>query len=111
MQMMFLKLFTMQILINNKLLNECNKKVSDELKYWIDNRDKAERHKDLIIYVINPKYKIGSTLSTILSFQYFKNRTTIIIDTSTKVISDEGYDYVKVSARDQNINVKVNKLL
>ncbi|MBS3152547.1 DHH family phosphoesterase [Candidatus Woesearchaeota archaeon] len=98
-------------ILNNKLLNECNKKVSDELKYWIDNRDKAERHKDLIIYVINPKYKIGSTLSTILSFQYFKNSTTIIIDTSTKVISDEGYDYVKVSARDQNINVKVNKLL
>ena len=83
-------------ILNNKLLNECNKKVSDELKYWIDNRDKAERHKDLIIYVINPKYK---------------NSTTIVIDTSTKVISDEGYDYVKVSARDQNINVKVNKLL
>lgn len=92
-------------LLNNKYLLSYKKKANDELKYWIDNAEKkSEVHNDLVIYPIHPKYNIGSTLSTVLSFEYFKNKTVVII-------CDIDEPSLKLNIRNQTNKIRTNDLL
>ena len=93
--------------INDILENETLKKFEFESKKEIDKfvkeSNNAERHGNLIIYQIEPKYKIGSTLSTILSIEKFKDKTVIVIE-------EENGRY-KISARDQTQKINLNDFL
>ncbi len=94
-------------LLQNPLLTEASKKVGEEVKYFIDHRDKAEVHGNLIIYEIKSTYPISSPLSTVLSFNYFLHKTVVLLcDTG-----EFEEDFIKLSARDQSGNVRVNDLL
>jgi len=61
--------------------------------------------KNLYIYYFKPKFKISSTLSTLISLKY-KTKSLIFIVEDTK---DE--NYLKMSARNQNASEDMNKLL
>ncbi len=91
-------------IMENKTLLKYKKMANDEIKYWIDNSNKSEKYKNMIIYEIKPKYAIGSTLSTILSREYFKENTIIII-------CDLEDGSLKLNARDQNNKIRMNDLL
>jgi single-stranded DNA-specific DHH superfamily exonuclease len=79
--------------------------VQDELDKWVDLLDrKAERHPEheLIVYYIEPKFHIKSTLSTILSLKY--PNTTLVL------LSPQG-GMITVSARRHDQKVPMNSLL
>ncbi|MEK6947799.1 MAG: DHH family phosphoesterase [Nanoarchaeota archaeon] len=91
--------------LNNKVLLDYKKKSEEELNIWINKRNNVEVHGDLVIYEISPRYKINSTLSTILSFQYFPNKTVILI------VSNDDKDIIEINARDQRGIIKLNEFL
>ena len=71
----------------------------------INNRNKAEIYDDLVIYYVKPKYKVSSSLSTILNLQYFKDNTILLI------AEYDDKEYLEISARDQRCIIKLNELL
>ena len=91
-------------IINNKILLGYKKKINDEIQFWLKNSDRAEKHGNLIIYEIKSKYNISTTISSVLSIDFFPGKTIIVIREGEE-------DPLTISARDQKINIKVNKLL
>lgn len=78
--------------------------ISKELfKFRKDYRKNAERHDDVVFYFFKSKYKIGSTLSTRISFKEPSN-TIIVIE---EIV---GHKYLHISFRRQDMEVKVNDL-
>ncbi len=92
-------------IIDSKILIKYKNKINGEIQYWINNRDKAEKHGNLIIYEIKSEFNIGTSVSTVLSFDYFSGKTLVLIR------EDPNDEFLTLSARDQKINIKVNILL
>ena len=92
-------------IINSKNLLKYKNKINDEIQYWINKREKSERHGNLIIYKIKSEFSIGTTVATVLSFDYFPGKTLVVIR------EDDNDEFFTISARDQKINIKVNILL
>ncbi|MFA4887080.1 MAG: DHHA1 domain-containing protein [Candidatus Nanoarchaeia archaeon] len=90
-------------ILKNELLVRCNDILSKELKCWLENTDKAEKHGDLVYYVINSEHELASPISTILSVKEFYGKTVI-------VVCDTGGEVIKISARNQ-VGLRVNDLL
>ena len=96
---------TYKNILHNKFLLSYKKKANEELQHWINNRINAENYKDLVIYEIKPKYPIGTTLATILSREYFKNKTVVIISEDIEDMK------LKLNARNQIGTLRTNDLL
>lgn len=94
-----------QDILNDKGLKKYEIECKKEIDNWLEKRDKAEKHGDLYIYEIKPKYNVGSTISTILSTDYLKDKTIIVISDKTNK------ELLSVSARDQRRKIKLNELL
>jgi len=92
-------------IINNDYLKKLQKKANEELNKWIENRNKAEKYDRLVIYEIKPKLHISSTLSTILSMEFFKDKTLIVITDIS------GTQELIISARDQSRKINLNEFL
>ncbi len=93
-------------ILQNKSMIKLYENITKETQYYINNREKSEKYKNLIIYEIKPKYPLGSLLSNRLSLVYFKNKTIILI---VHVNSDP--NMLVINARDQSGNVNTNKLI
>lgn len=83
-------------------LTDYKKMIDDELERWLDIFENSEKHGDLYLFMISPKYNIKSTLSTILGLK-FPHKTILVMDRKDGFIS--------VSARRNDQKVAVNKLL
>jgi single-stranded DNA-specific DHH superfamily exonuclease len=83
-------------------LMEYKRMIDSELEFWLNEFADCERYGDLYIFMIDPKYNIKSTLSTILGLKY-PDKTILVMD-----IKD---GFVSVSARRNDQEVAVNRLL
>jgi len=92
-------------ILQNKILIGYDAESKAELRKWILRTNEAEIYGDLVIFEIKPKLKINSTLSTVLSFEQFKDKTLIII---MDYFND---GFLTISARDQRKKIKLNELL
>ena len=89
-------------IINSKLKKYYNK-IQKEIEQTVKEfKSKSEKIKDLRFYTIKTKYRIGSTISTILGLKY--PHTTIIIAKSEK-------GTINMSARRHDQKIAVNDLL
>lgn len=87
-------------------LKKIQKKVQDEIMYWMENVESLAEFDDeneLIIYKIEPKFAVKSNISTLLSLKY-PHKTILILQ-------DIDQDMVGVSARRRDLKVAVNDLL
>ncbi len=67
--------------------------VSGEIKELAEeSKTKAKVTEDLVFYIIKPKYKIKSILSTILSIYYYPDKTVVLL-------IDDGTDTLPISFR------------
>ncbi len=91
--------------LNDKKLRKYEADAKEELNKYVKKSDKAEVYGDLVIYELKPKYKIGSTLSTILSTANFKDKTVVV------VCHYKGEDRLSVSVRDQRRIINLSDFL
>jgi single-stranded DNA-specific DHH superfamily exonuclease len=90
---------------SNEYLSYCDKKVSSEIKRVMsDFKKRAKEHidLDLIIYRLNSRLNIASTISSMLAE---KHQDKIIM------VTKHGKQYVKISARYQRGGISLNSLL
>ena len=92
-------------IIKNEYLKSLQKKASEEINKYIELRNKSKNYNGLIIYEIKSSIRLSSTLSTILSMEYFNKNTLIII---TEI---PGSDTLIISARDQTRKINLNEFL
>lgn len=84
-------------------LGKCKTIVDKELKYWIKRFPKgAERHGELRIFEIKPKFHLQGPVSTILGLKYPHN---------TIIVADISRDFISISARRGDKKLAVNTLL
>lgn len=86
----------------NSRLAECKEVIDRELEVWLQKFTKCESYNDLYLFMIEPKYNIKSTLSTVLGLKY-PHRTILVMD-----VAD---GFVSVSARRGDQKIAVNGLL
>ncbi len=84
-------------------MTESYKEIKNEMEMLVqDFSAHSEKHGDLILYNINSKYKLGSSLSTKVSEKHHKK---------TIIIYDIRGSKVKLSGRNQSMSVNVGKVL
>lgn len=87
----------------NSPLKEIFYKIDSEIKKWVNKFDElAEKHDDLYLYDVNPKYKVKGDIVSILSQKYPHQTIITYQHTSDKIIA---------SARRHDKKLKVNDLL
>lgn len=91
--------------LSNKKLIECKLVIKEETNHLVEDFKKIKEENGLYIYIINSKFNINSTLSTILSIDYIPRDNTLI------VIADNDEDLISISARRQDGKSKMNELL
>ncbi len=79
-----------------KTIDDCIKELKENFK------EKAERYEnlELVFYYIKPKYRVGSPLSTIISFENMPNKTLIVLQEN-----DDGMMTVDARRQDGKINL------
>ncbi len=84
-------------------LTESYKEIKNEMEMLVqDFSAHSEKYGDLILYNINSKYKLGSSLSTKVSEKHHKK---------TVIIYEIRGSKVKISGRNQSMSVNVGRLL
>lgn len=85
----------------NHPIREFDSKINAELNLWIGEHKKRALFfpdKELIIYVVSPRYPINSPLSTILSHKFYPNQTVVLVH-------DSGDSILSTSFRRQDYKV------
>ena len=85
-------------------LGKFSEEVKDEMDVLINNSSDAEDLGEIIVYNVKPKFRIHSSLSTILSFDYIKDKPLI-------VIADYNDGKLAISARYQKSVPSMHELL
>lgn len=91
--------------LSNKKLIEYKLAVKEETNQLVEDFKKIKGENGLYIYIIHPRFNIGSTLSTILSMDYISRDNTLV------VIADNDEDLISISARRQDSKSRMNILL
>lgn len=105
----FRKVYDMILESNFYKLEKESKIIEKEINKWVIKYKKESEYfpeKKFRFYYGTPKYRISSTIASIISDKYFREDTIIFVSDAI----DEK-DLVKVSARNQTGNVDLGKLL